>query len=465
MSTPRASPRPHASLWRRVTNTPLAIEVNALEGILALLEDRRAGVVITPEAQAAWAAANPSYGAARPQQGRGRGDVAVIGLYGPLALQVGALEAASGMTSTRAFAADVRQAADDPSVGEIVLDVDSPGGSIDAVDTAVQAVRYAVGRKPVTAVTEGSMASAAYWIASQASRVIASPNAAVGSISVIYTHADWSQADAAEGVTYTILTTGDKKAIGNPHEPLAEGGKAELLRLATAYHQAFVADVAAGRNRSAESVQRDWADGRVETGLTAKRLGLVDDTGTLAEVLADLTRPATQKGIATVKTSDVAAILRDAPRIGAKTDDEATHYIQITDKLANTMADALDTEAQAVETARVDAAAATDAAEALAQATNRQRLAQDLLAAAALPPVSVEVDTAFEQRCIATGQAAADDQTATAHVTALLDERKTLLATARGDNHPNLPRGDDARAAAETQAELARIRRGAGLPN
>lgn len=463
MTTPRASPRPHTSLRRRITNTPLAIEVNALEGILALLEDRRAGVMLTSEAQAAWAAANPAYGAAPT---RGRGDVALIALHGPLALQVGQLEAMSGITSTRAFAAAVRHAADDPGIGEIVLDVDSPGGTVDSVDTAVQAVRYAATRKRVTAVTEGTMASAAYWIASQATRVVASPNAAVGSISVIYTHADWSQADADEGVKYSILTTGDKKALGNPHEPLGDDGKAELMRLATAYHSAFVTDVAAGRNRSVESVQRDWADGRVETGITAKTLGLVDATGTLAEVLSDLTHPATKKGAATVKLTDVAAILRDAPRLGAETDDEGTHYIQVSDKLATEMAAALDAEADAVAAAKVDAAAAQAAAETLATATNRQRLAQDLIRSAALQPVSNDADAAFERRCTSEAQAAPDDQTAAAAVTALLEDRRALLAAAStGDNHPNLPSSNEAHAAAETQAELARIRRGAGLPN
>lgn len=472
---PRASPRPHNSLRARILRTPLAIEVNALEGILAILDARAAGAVLTPEAQQALRESQP-YGAARNASPPRGSQLAIVGLYGPMMSQAEAMQSLSGATSTREFAAAVRAAANDPNVREIILDIDSPGGSVASIDTAADAVRYAASKKPVTAVTEGMMCSAAYWVGSQATRVVASSNAMVGSISVLQAHADRSGYYEQHGEAWTILTTGDKKALGNDAGPLTEDARLELTRVITDYHQQFVADVAAGRGTSPERVQKDWADGRVETGQTAARIGMVDEVGTLAQVITRITTQAqqgttqaragvVQEGASAVKLTDIAKILRDGPRVGAEADEpEGARTLVISDTLANAMADALDTEAAALATAQSDATAATEAAEALVTATRRTTLAERLVTTANLPPVSVEADAAFVRQATSAAIAADTDELAAGAVTALIEERQALLATARGDNHPSLPSSaDKATAAAETTAELARIRGPLGL--
>lgn len=451
----RASPRPHTALRARIQNMPLAIEINALERILAILDDRAYGVMLTPEAAEAWRAAN-TYGAARNIAPSARGkSAAIIGLYGPMMSQAEALQAISGATSTREFASLVRRAADDPNVNEIILDIDSPGGSVTSIDTAGEAVRYAATRKPVTAVTEGMMASAAYWVGSQATRVVASANAMVGSISVITSHMDASGWYEAEGLNPTILATGAKKAVGNDTGPLDDAARAELMRVAQAYHDQFVAAVAQGRGITPDRVQAEWADGRVETGTVARQIGMVDEIGTIADVLNDITGPPKQKGASAVKLSDVAAVLRNAPRLGAEQDDpEGARTIELSDTLASQMADSIETEQ--AERAKASKAAQTEA---------RRALATTALQQAALTPVSSESDTAFRTAVEQAAINAADDTAASAAVAALIEDRAAILTAAKGDNHPNLPTPSEASAAREAEAELRRIRRTTRLPN
>jgi signal peptide peptidase SppA len=457
----------------------LAIEPNTLEGIIALLEDREAGITISAE-DAEALRASQSYGAARNLNGGSprASQVALIGLYGPMMLHTGPLEALSGATGTREFAALVRAAADDPNVAEIVLDVDSPGGTVDSVDVAVAAVRYAAERKPVTAVTEGLMASAAYWVASQATKVVASENSQVGSISVLWRHVDQSGANEKAGVKVTTLATGDKKAVGDRNGPLSEAGTAEMMRLMTAHHEAFVADVAKGRGITADRVQRDWADGRVETGAIAARIGLVDEVGTLASVLDGVTRPqgqSTPVGQARINTakggemklSEVLKVLRDGDRVGAAVDTpEGARTLTMTDTVAMAMASAVE-EAQT----KLDVLAASEAkaeqsgSQFAAQLEARKAAARQALTDAALEPFSVESDALFAQVLESAAESALDDTSARVAVTGLIADRKALLAATRGrsDNHPSLPKPGADKAQERAAAALTRIRRSTGL--
>ena len=128
----------------------------------------------------------------------------------------------SGATDARDLTRAIRAAADDPSVREVVLNIDSPGGDVLAVDAPTAAIAYARDRKRVTATTQGLMASTAYWLASQADRIVASPNAQVGSIGVIYTHQGWSARWEREGVKVTHLRSGPKTALASNAEPFSD---------------------------------------------------------------------------------------------------------------------------------------------------------------------------------------------------------------------------------------------------
>ena len=95
----------------------------------------------------------------------------------------------------------------DPAVKAIVLSIDSPGGTVDGTDNLANAIFAARGKKPIVALGDGTLASAAYWIASGADQIFASDNSAkIGSIGVVATHEDYSRAEENAGVKVTEIT-------------------------------------------------------------------------------------------------------------------------------------------------------------------------------------------------------------------------------------------------------------------
>jgi len=438
-----------------------AIETNAYHALRGILEAKANMRGLTDTEIDAWQAAHP-YGATKNTQNPTGDTVAIIPIYGPMLQNAGNLDRVSGATDTRELATAIRAAADSPNVREILLDIDSPGGEAASVDVAAEAVRYARERKPITAVTQGMMASAAYWVGSQATRIVASPGSMIGSISVIYTHHDWSAKNEADGVKITHITSGNKKAAWNSDHPLTDEGRADINRIISEYHNAFVSAVAAGRGRDEAYVQTNWADGRVEIGTTAKQIGLVDEIGTLQSVLDAIQHEANSTHVGatagrstTVKMSDVSEILRAGNRVGAETDEpEGERRLELSDTLATRMADAIDQHVQTQETTTEQLAA-----------ERRTAMAERALNVAALPPVSTESDLRFHDQIVRTAIAADDDATATQAVAGMIEDRKQLLTTARGDNHPGLPQPDENPQAQESRKAVASIRRSTGLTN
>jgi ClpP class serine protease len=96
------------------------------------------------------------------------------------------------MTSYEGLKYQLATAARDASVSSILLDMDSPGGEAVGSFEAADAVRAAAGVKEVVAVVSGMAASAAYAIASAATRIVTTSSGISGSIGVVMLHADYS---------------------------------------------------------------------------------------------------------------------------------------------------------------------------------------------------------------------------------------------------------------------------------
>ena len=122
------------------------------------------------------------------------GGVAVIPVVGPLSKRMSFMTWLMGGNTFGQLTAKLYEAADDPEVEAIVLDVDSPGGTVSGTDAFSEVVATVAAVKPVVTYANGCMCSAAYWAGSAASMVIAERTASVGSIGVIMVHADWSRA-------------------------------------------------------------------------------------------------------------------------------------------------------------------------------------------------------------------------------------------------------------------------------
>jgi len=130
------------------------------------------------------------------------------------------------------------------------------------------------------------MASAAYWIGSAAdSLFISGPTAQVGSIGIIATHIDKSQANANQGIKVTEITAGKYKGLGSSHAPLNQASRDGIQAQVDYLYGVFVDTVAAYRGISTDTVLSDMADGRVFIGNQAIEAGLADGTATLVELI------------------------------------------------------------------------------------------------------------------------------------------------------------------------------------
>jgi signal peptide peptidase SppA len=186
----------------------------------------------------------------------------------------------SGASTVESLMRDFRGAMADTDVGAIVLDIDSPGGAVDAITEAAGEIRAARGRKPIYAVANTTMASAAYWLGSAADSVIAAPSAVIGSIGIIGMHVDMSAADQMAGERWTMITAGEGKANGNEHQPLTDEARDEMQTMADDFYGLFTADVAAARGVPVDRITDQWKAG-VFTAKRAVEAGLADGIGTL----------------------------------------------------------------------------------------------------------------------------------------------------------------------------------------
>lgn len=219
------------------------------------------------------------------------GGTAVIPVQGVIAKRMNLFTQVSGGTSSQLLSQDLEAALNDPNVHSIVLAIDSPGGTVDGAQQFADQVRESRGRKPIIAHADGMMASAAYWAGSGADKVfIADNTTAVGSIGIVGRHVDYSEADKSKGIKVTEITAGKYKRIASEHEPLSQEGRDYLQSHVDHMYTVFVDDVAKNRGKSAETVLKDMADGRVFLGKQAVSAGLVDGVSTLPALVSRLNR-------------------------------------------------------------------------------------------------------------------------------------------------------------------------------
>jgi HK97 family phage major capsid protein len=268
-----------ARVVRAVAAEIWAIEQGKLETICGFLEAAAEGNRMSV------AEARELFGASRRDPMRA-GKVAVLPLYGTISQRMSMLGAMSGGTSTESFGQAFDAAVSDPEVSAIVIDCDSPGGTVTGVPELAAKIHAARGTKPIVAQVNGLCASAAYWICSQADEVVGSVSSEAGSIGVFMVHTDISEAAEKAGVKHTIIKAGDHKAEGNPYEPLSEESREYLEGEVADIYGMFLADVAKGRGVSVSDVRENFGKGRTMRAKQAKRAGMLDRVATLDQTLA-----------------------------------------------------------------------------------------------------------------------------------------------------------------------------------
>ena len=177
-------------------------------------------------------------------------------------------------------------AIDDPDVVAILFRIDSGGGSAVASETIGREVRRAVAQgKPVIVSMAAAAASGGYWIAMDASRIVAEPATLTGSIGVFAGKPVLSEFWDEIGVNWGQVARGANATMWSNLVGYEGHGRARLDAFLDQVYAAFTAGVARGRDLSRDEVL-EVAQGRVWTGQQAKELGLVDELGGFTRALA-----------------------------------------------------------------------------------------------------------------------------------------------------------------------------------
>ena len=234
-----------------------------------------------------------------------RDGVAVIPVIGPIFRYANLFTEISGATSIQILATDLQIAVDDPAIKAIILEIDSPGGMVAGVSEFAAQMRAANKIKPVIAYISDMGASAAYWIAAAADKIISADTARSGSIGVVMQATIDTEQD-------TIKFISSQSPLKHA-DPGTDAGKMQYQKNVNALAEVFITSVADYRATTREEVIANFGLGGVLIASEALSAGMIDRIGSLESVIAAYSNgkpiPSTYPGI---KIMDKSTITRES---------------------------------------------------------------------------------------------------------------------------------------------------------
>jgi len=237
-----------------------------------------------------------------PQPSAG-GSVALIRVHGVIAPRMNLLSDFSGGTTFEGLSAQLREAVSNKAIKTIVLDIDSPGGSVQGASEFAREVMAARAKRPVIAQINHVAASAAFWLASAATKIVASPSAHAGSVGVYTAHNDISEALKQLGIKRTYISAGKGKVDGL-EAAMSDDARGRVQALVDGAYERMVGDIVKGRGKgvTAEQIRNDWK-AFVYAAEEARSNGMVDEIATLEQTLASLAPTSLTDGAAAATDS------------------------------------------------------------------------------------------------------------------------------------------------------------------
>jgi len=215
--------------------------------------------------------------------------IGVLSIEGPLFARFGVESWWYGGSAYDVIGAAFDMLLADAGVTQIVLLIDSPGGTVTGCFELADKIYAARGTKPITAVANDSAYSAAYAIASAADRIVIPRSGGLGSVGVRCQHVDISRALDRIGYTVTTIVSGAKKADFDSTAPLSDGARSEMQVEVNRLADIFVETVARNRGIDADAVRGLQAG--CLFGPSAIAAGLGDAIGTIESVGAEMPEP------------------------------------------------------------------------------------------------------------------------------------------------------------------------------
>lgn len=278
----------YSHILAAVGATPWLVHEPVMRAIVQVLEERTTGVRLDQdEIERRIDAAERRAG---PHKGAGKsGRVAVIPVVGVMAHRAAFFaDTSSSGTSVQSIQRAFREALRDDSIDAILFDVDSPGGQASGVPELADEIRAARGIKPMGAVSNTLMASAALWPFAQVDEITVSPSSLTGSLGVVMAHVDETGLNDKMGVKVTLVHAGAHKVETYPDTSLTEDAQAYMQSLVDDLYGKFLKGMADARGLTAKQVEANFGGGRVLTPSQAVKVGMADRIGTIEDALVRL---------------------------------------------------------------------------------------------------------------------------------------------------------------------------------
>lgn len=213
-----------------------------------------------------------------------RDGLAILPVTGPVMRYANLFSKVSGATSIDVLATDFNEALKNPDVKAIVLNIDSPGGTVAGVNEFAEMIYAARGQKPIVAYVSGLGASAAYWLASAADEIVIDATASVGSIGVVSVQTDDTERKAKAGIK-EIQIVSSLSPRKRPDVSTDEG-RADVQQMVDNIASVFFQTVARNRGVTTDTVLSDFGQGGLLVGVDAVQAGLADRIGSLEKLIA-----------------------------------------------------------------------------------------------------------------------------------------------------------------------------------
>lgn len=215
------------------------------------------------------------------------GDLAIVPIEGSMQGKESWITNMMGIMTYDSISNIMATLVDDGNIRRVLLDIDSPGGQVKNLSTALEGISAARDSGiEIIAHTSGDMNSAAYWIGSAADYVAASETAEVGSVGVIAVHMEQAEALEKDGIGVTVLRKGEEKALSTPYEKLSDKARKQILASMDKSYKQFISGVSENRGIPENTVEEKIATGAVFDSAEALELGMVDEIVTYNELVS-----------------------------------------------------------------------------------------------------------------------------------------------------------------------------------
>jgi len=172
----------------------------------------------------------------------------------------------------------LEEAKHNPHIQGVLLNVNSPGGSVPPSIEISYAVASLAKEKPVVVYASGILASGSYYGSIFATHIVANPGAVVGSIGVIMESVNLHALLDKIGISSQVVKEGRYKEAGTLMRQWTPQEREELTQLTKDTYALFTQDVAKARGLSLQEVDQ-WANAHIFSAKRAKERGLIDEVG------------------------------------------------------------------------------------------------------------------------------------------------------------------------------------------